>query len=190
MGGDSSPDLKRGYLPFETPRRWKRGDPLTADHLNEASDAVAAIQQQIQAPRVVETSIVPEALEVQRFVVVTEYGDYFSARKQGGSTSSDVSTEPTVFIAKPYLCRRTPFDGETRNGISYAYSSDTERVATDTDSDTETQQIVPSYVAGDVIFAAQNFKGGTGVWTAPTNSDPVEVLWLDLNLDGRAWAKV
>ena len=104
--------------------------------------------------------------------------------------TNDVSTEPTVFIAKPYLLRRTPFDGLTRNDITYAYDSDTQRVATDADDDTETQQVVPSYVAGDVVFAVRDFSGGTGAWTAPTNADPVEVVWQDLNVDGRAWAKV
>lgn len=85
-----------------------------------------------------------------------------------------------ITVAKPYLLRRTPFDGLTRSGISYAYSSDIARTAT-LDATTESQVIVPSFVTGDLLFVADEISGGTGV-------DGVSLI--DLNVDGRAWAQV
>jgi hypothetical protein len=50
---------------------------------------------------------------------------------------------------------------------------------------TETQVIVPAYVVDDVIYAMRGIEGGTNVIDDQNES----VEWIDLNLDGRAWAK-
>jgi len=108
-----------------------------------------------------------------------------------------------VYIAKPFKLRNQIVT-ETIAGeqINYEYTTPTERIASlDSDPDTtETQVVVPYYLpqvrneaaeilyAGDVIYASQ-VAGGTGVWRE-FEEDPSEQLqWLDLNVDGRAWAK-
>lgn len=86
-----------------------------------------------------------------------------------------------VVIAKPYLLRLTPFHTKSRGGITYSYTSNTERVGTDdVSSDTETQVVVPSYVLDDIIYAIKGIGGGTGVSGATL---------VDINADARAWAK-
>ena len=85
-----------------------------------------------------------------------------------------------VYVAKSHLLRRTPFDGNTRNGISYVYSDPQTRVATNASTmQTETEVIVPSYQPDDLISAQTGMIGGTGI---------TGVKWQDVNYDGRAWA--
>lgn len=83
-----------------------------------------------------------------------------------------------VRIYKPSLLQFSITSG-TIDGIpisygSYSTSAQT-RVAT-INTDSETQIIVPRYTQGDVIYAIK----------APL--DPIDEL-LDINIDGRAWAK-
>lgn len=106
-----------------------------------------------------------------RLIVVSVQQDYLICNAPGESEA--------INVALPYLLRRTPFDGLTRDGITYTYSSNTVRSATGSPG-TETQTIVPSYVANDQIFATRYPRYGTGV----TN-----VFFIDENRDGRAWAK-
>lgn len=93
-----------------------------------------------------------------------------------------------IKIAKPYTLRKTPFHNRgTFAGISYNYTSNIQRIATRTSQSpttTETQVIVPGYRIFAVIYAAKGIVdfAGEGV--------PSGVEWLDLNVDGRQWAKV
>jgi len=85
----------------------------------------------------------------------------------------------TENVAKPYLLRTSI---TSRNGITYSYSSAFARTATQGAS-TESQVIVPSFVIGtDEIFVAQ--VASTGVSVSGT-----ELKLIDINADGRAWAK-
>jgi len=83
----------------------------------------------------------------------------------------------TVYVAKVYELRRTPFDGETIGGVTYTYASASEREASG-GFDTETQFITPAYVVGAEIFALR-VMGETGVATA--------TQYIEMN-QGRAWA--
>lgn len=89
-----------------------------------------------------------------------------------------------VKIGKPYLLQQTPFDGATLDGLTYTYTDGAKRNVDDGTSN-EDQVIVPSYtiVSGAVILAARRFMRGPVV-----ASDPL-IEWVDLNIDGRAWAK-
>lgn len=97
-----------------------------------------------------------------------------------------------VEIAKPPLTRVTPYDGKSRWHLDYDYTSNIERVAHDQESDTdETQVIVPRNVmptdggeAGPDIIVAANLVDGS---LADSGGDAVQ--WMDINADGRTWAK-
>ena len=115
--------------------------------------------------------------KAHKLTVTSQSGDYITC---------DTPSGKSVDVAKPYLLRRTPFDGETRDGITYTYSSDSARQGDD-GANTEDQVIVPSYVVNDIIFAVRNPVGGTGVDDG--ESPATNITYLDLNLDGRAWAK-
>ena len=125
---------------------------------------------------------------VKMFRVITIADDSFVAAESDGVTDS--STQVT--IAKPYKLRRTPFHGmtlaftfgTTAYSIAYAYTAVGYRTATIlapvAQAGSERQAIIPLYRAGaDLIFAATS-ENGTGV----TGAD-----WIDLNADGRAWAR-
>lgn len=73
-------------------------------------------------------------------------------------------------IWKPFLLRRTPFDGEIVNGITYTYSDGETRSATD-GVDTETQLITPDYYIGEEILCVLT-----------------QIGYVDLNTAGRCWA--
>jgi hypothetical protein len=152
--------------------RWNKGDPLSARKLNESVDAVNALSGGVRPP--LQTPFRGRALEVRQFKVTGMAGDFIISRTWDGT---DLGVAD-VKIAKPYLLRRTPFDGFARAGVSYVYVSDAARTAT-AGTESETQVVVPAYEVGDVVYAAKGVAGGVGV----------SAEWLDLNCDGRAWAK-
>lgn len=87
----------------------------------------------------------------------------------------------SVEVARPYLLRVTPFDGTTVNTISYVYNNNEERVATSTISPgiSQTQVIIPDYVPSQSII----------YYTRTNTTNITSVVFVDLNVDGRAWAK-
>jgi hypothetical protein len=108
-------------------------------------------------------------------IVVEEADDYVMCRDPYGQQ---------VQVAKPYLLRRSSFDGLSVEGVTYAYSDSNTRVASDDaeEEEDETQEITPSYYAGEKLTAIAH---GTGVTTALG-----ELQWEDLNTAGRCWAVV
>ncbi len=155
-------------------RRGKRRDKLTAKRWNEPVDAVNQLLRGSGGGRQVSPAKAARPT-VQRFRVVSVGLDVLVCNTWDGTTSG----AEAVDVALPYLLRRTPFDGGTRDGVSYVYTSNTERSATD-GINNETQIITPAFVAGDEVWAdaAWAILGGTGV-------DGTE--WLARN-DTRAWA--
>jgi hypothetical protein len=128
---------------------------------------------------------------VRRFVVenANDYPDTFSV--------SDFKDGPSVgHVARPYLLRRTPFHGKSRDGIDYSYTSNVKRTASKTvpgsppTTTTEAQVIVPKYVKNDVLYAVRHIFGPLDEYpVAQGNADKVQTDWVDLNVDGRYWAK-
>jgi hypothetical protein len=157
---------------------WNRGDRFSASHLDEVRKAV----EQILKSTGISSQFIGEKAPIvlRQFKVVSEDGDFLICN----AFNADITSDESIFVAKPYLLRRTPFDGLSRNGIAYIYSTDALRTADD-GSDTEVQVIVPSYVAGDVIYA---FLGVLAILDVE-NDDGNTMRFLDANLDGRAWAK-
>jgi hypothetical protein len=94
----------------------------------------------------------------------------------------------SVYIAKNWRHRKTPFHNKTWNGISYVYSSNVERVAT-SPTKTETQVITPPYVVGDIILAGTGFLGVGALGLIGRAIEGSRIVWLDLNDDGRAWSR-
>ena len=89
----------------------------------------------------------------------------------------------TVHVAKPWDLQTTPWNGQTRGGVSDAYdNTGQQRVATAPGALEEEQFIVPVYLPGDWVYYAD--VGYTGV-DDPRGGDPLTLL--DLNTAGRAW---
>lgn len=110
-----------------------------------------------------------------RMRVTSVLGDYLVCQRWTGSAWSTTNEN----VAKPYLLRTSI---TSRNGITYTYANGWTRTATQGAS-TETQVIVPSYyTSGDQLFAA--VLPSTGVVVGGQ-----ELKLLDINADGRAWAK-
>lgn len=109
-----------------------------------------------------------------RMRVKTIQGDYLSCLTWDGSTEG---TDP-IAVARPWDLRRSPFDGQTVNGISYTYTSDVQRTATLTGV-SEIQLITPDYFVDAEIFVISATTGVTA------SGNPVH--YLDLNTSARAW---
>lgn len=122
----------------------------------------------VRMPAVLDQSVI-------RMRVSSVQGDNLVCQRWTGSAWS-ITTEN---VAKPYLLRTSI---TARNGITYTYANAFTRTATQGAS-SETQVIVPSFFTGaDELFAAPvNY---TGVIVASK-----ELKLIDINADGRAWAK-
>jgi hypothetical protein len=112
---------------------------------------------------------------VIRMRVVSVHNNHLLCTRWIGTEWSTIQEK----VAKPFLLRASI---TIRNGITYAFTDPSTRTATQ-GSNTESQVIVPSYVANhDEIYAVS--VPHTGV----TESGR-ELTLMDLNIDGRAWAK-
>lgn len=148
---------------------FKKGaKSLKSTHLNQLVKSVNRLTSGVDLPSQSKTAGKAGAVAAVAFTLVSVSNDYLVCTDANGNT---------VNIAKPYELRYTPFHGQTINGITYTYSSSTQRSATD-GTDTETQYITPNYVAGAEIIASK-VKGGTGVTSAGS--------YLEHD-QGRAWA--
>jgi len=117
-----------------------------------------------------------------QFKVKTHTGDFLVCRlydsAASGSGSGDSGTFD-VWVAKPYLLRRSPFSGQTRNGVTYTYDSASARSGT-TGGTAQQEAITPSYQVDDIIYGFKNING---------EADVTDCHWVDVNCDGRSWAK-
>lgn len=155
------------------PRPFKAGETLSARALNRVVAGVVRARAGIRSPAQIP---VPQTGAILQVNVVEQGGDWLKVRTWDGETEG---TED-LYVAKPYLLRRSL---PSWNGLTFTYTSDYEREATD-GVDTEDQVIVPAYVIGDILYVVRPI-GGTDV----VDDDTAPVVWLDLNVDGRAWAK-
>lgn len=120
---------------------------------------------------------------INELVVVAEYSDYLEC--QTIVTSGDPAT---VYVAKPYSFRRSVFDGNTVNGISYTYIpvldgseiADNYRQAGD-GNEYEIQRITPAYYQGERILVVDGVNTGVVV-------DDILLTMVDINFSGRCWA--
>jgi len=110
----------------------------------------------------------------------SDFGDYIVCRTWNGTTEGTKD----ILVALPYLLQRTPFHGQTRNGVTYGYITNRRRTANN-GTEVLTEGVTPSYVLSDEIWAVLAGSGGSGVVEEGTGKP---ARWLDKNRDGRAWA--
>ncbi len=82
--------------------------------------------------------------------------------------------DTAIRVYKPWLFRRSPFDGQTISEIEYDYNSNYVREAcgeVDGVEVEEVQYVTPPYLLGEQILALR-----------------VQENWIDLNNAGRCWA--
>lgn len=169
---------------------------LSASAMNRLVDSIRENDRrlvEVERRTTPDNSFERKPIVVNRFVVV-------DANFPDTVLCSTVKGGPGVVqVAKPYLLRRTPFDGQRRDGIEFAYTSNTERTATRREPPpqegqqppTENQRIIPKYVADDVITAVTQALDGEDDLRSEAGSDVrLYTPWVDLNIDGRYWAKV
>lgn len=114
--------------------------------------------------------------------------DYLRCRSWNGT--SEGSTD--VYIAKSFRLRRTPFDNLTISfdsdgesySASYVYSSATKRTVTISGT-AEVQIVIPRFKVDFDLIYAMEVEESTGL----VNSAGKAITIIDINADGRAWAK-
>ena len=100
-----------------------------------------------------------------------DFGDIILCRKTGADDDSQ-----RIEVYKPYMLRRSPFDGQTVDEIEYVYSDNYSRTAEgeeggEYEGEGEDQFVVPPYLIGEQIIAVK-----------------FQFSWVDLNNAGRCWA--
>lgn len=178
MPGDSIFSRSLGDLENIAPiPDWRKGEPLTADRLSEPGRAINRMVSGASAPRQLGMRPAADGGALAMFRVSFNRGDYLIAKRTDGIQSSGES----INIAKRWDLRRTPFDGKFVDGITYAYESDDERIATRKPI-SERQFITPTYFNGAIIWAT---KAETGLVEVDGELSSLE--WLAV-VDGRDWA--
>lgn len=169
----------------------KRGDPLLAETLAAAAKFINENFGGVLTPRQIIRSG-GKGATIQMKVVALKT-DYLECNKWDGSTQGT----DLFLVALPFLLRRTDFDSipgtgaaqPERDGRTFKYTTDSERVATRIeDGKEETQVIVPKYVVGDVIYVDQDIVGGTASF-AKIGNEEFPLTFLDQNKDSRFWSR-
>ena len=173
-----------GY-PFRHPLQ-ERGKPIPAINLARMAEDLNQRNAMVKGGQTVPPGAFASCIQME---VVTVYPDYLNCKLYDG-----VETYSVIYrVAKPWLLRETPFNGETRAGITYDYSagSDGQTREADDQTETENQTVIPSYEAGDVIYVFLGVSGGVDLYIPEEDdSDTPKVIYVDGNFDGRCWAKV
>jgi hypothetical protein len=207
-GGVSPPErpelkiLDEQYIRAELDRDVWRGRHVAAMNLAEVGFVDAASDRHsVPEDTVVRVMLTRSADDVPRY--------YFSHSAGGGavtdfhlraqmddylicSTLADNGTpnNDEVFVACPWMLRRTPFDGQARNGIDYGYTGPSSRVATlvSDEAQQEHQIIIPSYTPDfDIIHATRSAKMIRNL-SGIEGTSAVDTNWIEVN-QGRAWAR-
>jgi len=184
--------MTRGPLPRFNAREGLSG--ISASAMNRLVDVLENAERrlvEVERRTLTNGDFERPIFGVRRFVVEhpTEYPDTVGVIEIEGAVV-------IIHVAKPYLLRHTPFHGKRRDGLDYNYTSNVARTASKTTlgnpptTVTENQVIVPKYVAGDVIYAIGRVFGPRDEFrVSASGPDVVSTRWLDMNVDGRFWAK-
>ncbi len=164
------------------PALFRKGDPLPgAARLNQLVDPLTRLGR---SPAGGQINPGP-APYIQIFQAQINFvlGDYLQVRELTTyDDGTDVLGPVDIQVAKPWILRRTPFDGIVFNNFLYTYIDEQTRDATDQSppGKTERQVVTPAYFLNTRIYCVRLVRGGTGV--------SLSTRALDLNVDARAWA--
>jgi hypothetical protein len=125
----------------------------------------------------------------QRMIIKEIHDDWFLCLpydKDGQHPAADVATSADyIKVAKPYELRLTPWDGQTVDGITFDYSDESHRTATQ-GAIIEQHVIVRPWYVGEIIVAATQITGGTDQDDFAAKA----LEWEDTNSAAHAWAMV
>lgn len=158
---------------------WVKGDKLQAAHWQEIVTLLNRLQGIL--PGFVFNNPGINPLSARMFKVVELAEDIIICHTWDGAEEG----EDDIAVARPYLLRKTPFDGQSRGDFSFVYEREDKRVSTNLEDETEDQILVDSYDEGEVIFALNGIQGGTDL----LDDNEEVVQWVDMNFDGRYWAQ-
>lgn len=150
------------------------------------------------------TLLVSEAIaqdtgaKIQQLLLKSIENDFYTCRSWDGETEGDTD----IFVARPFGHRYTNFHGQSiawsSDGDSftatYDYISATKRTKT-INGTAETQVLIPYFKSDfDLIYAITvkepiTIRSGTG-YTRLLDPNDRPIKLLDLNVEGRAWAKL
>lgn len=172
--------------------RPQAGSTITADYLRRLSDRVNRVGRDEREQDVSSFSPIIK-LPLQRYVVKSVSDDHLVCRAWDGVTEGTVD----IKVAKPWDLRKKPFHGKTRtigsNTFTYSYTSATERTVTKSTSGSETQIIIPQYVAtGETAFKGNEIwaiRCDAGVILNEGQNNEERLTLMDVNVACRAWAK-
>ena len=166
-----------------TIRPFVRGQAsLRAEHLNSIVDAVNRTLIGVAAPVQRQPRGKSGGSPLVILTLVSHQGDYLECEDDAANT---------VYVAKPYELRQTPFDGQSISGVTYSYGTgfptSQERTATSDSnpSQVEVQYITPEYRVGAEIYAVRTTTP-TGVLN-PVGPTGAQIEYLEIN-QGRAFA--
>ena len=175
---------QRGNI-TRTLRPWREGEGVSAARLDTQRDALERLNagneltqfpdqlapfRQVFQARIQELPTFPDLIIVRPYIV---YAD-----------GTSVIGPQNIGVAMPWLLRRTPFDGQTWQGVTYTYTSNQQRnaVLVSDPGTVYVEHITPNYAVGDVLHCARLCEGGTGV-----GDESAMINCIDLSV-GRAWA--
>ena len=189
-------------VPFSAPPVLvTQGDEISASKMNRNARAIQQAAPLLQAPTQVDRGNNPFIARYVELLKLLSDGDNMLCRSFG-----EAGTTSVMLVARPTILRRSFSNGKTlytgsAGDISYEWTGDQTRTATNADDETETQEITENYVEafgtdgrtvvrqGSLLIVGTNISGGTGAIIR--NKGVIEqVVWVDLNDSGRMWAAV
>ncbi len=171
---------QRGNI-VRRPEKWRENEPISANKLEELRDGLDRLIEGTDPRQVAE--ILPAAAQVFQGEIVAIAADHIvvnELRVYPAPTAPVVGTT-AILVAKPWLLRRTPFDGQVRDGVSYTYDNDQQRQAV-AGPESRTEHVTPAYVVGDVVYCLRTVLNGTGVEVTGAIVAALEIA------GGRMWA--
>jgi hypothetical protein len=179
------------FTPSILPRDFQKGDRgLDGNKLRQITSALRKMTGGIKPTKQVFTPRPPLPIDsAYPFLITTIQQNYLECTDINGNGSYNVA-KPTLLQAEalPLAPDRDVIGPTGSVAFTVSYSSPStdgqEITATkSTDSSTEKDVVGPAYQVGDTIWAINVTAGFNDL-------DDNPILWLDINIDGRAWQAV
>ncbi len=155
------------------------GDFIKAREWNQVADHINRQNSGVDGPRQLPNAAdLQNVTQIGRFRIKFIEGEYLVCVEWNGATEGTQQFN----VARPFLLRTSNL---AHNGVTFVYTDNVTRTASKVGEDDETQVIVPAYVVDDEIVALKGITRGTGA----IGTGNTIVVWQDLNIDARAWAK-